>query len=328
MLQEADIFITGGSGFFGRALLRYWLAKGKVGLQNPRISVLSRDPSNFLLSYPEFAGQAWLKFYAGDIQQPESLPKKKCFSHLIHVAADSTFGPRLSSLDRYDQIVDGTRNILDYARATQVQRFLYVSSGGVYGPQPQNEKSLSEDSAIRLSVNSAGSAYGVGKLAAEHLCALYADEFGLQTVIARCFAFMGRDLPLDVHFAIGNFVRDALWADEIVVKGDGSPLRTYLDQDDLAHWLLTLLQKGRPGEAYNVGSDEVVSIADLAHLVRNLIAPGKSVRILGEADPSQARSRYVPDISKAKRELDLDVTIPLAESIRRTAEAHLKLGTQ
>ena len=328
MTRESDIFLTGGTGFFGRALLRYWLSKVKHGLKIPRISVLSRDPSHFLLSHPEFAGHAWLKFYAGDIQQPKSLPKIQCFSYLIHAAADSTFGPKLSSLDRYDQIVNGTRNILDYARATGAQRFLYVSSGGVYGPQPQDEESLSEDSAIHLSVPTADNAYGVGKLAAEHLCALYGDEFGLQTVVARCFAFIGPDLPLDVHFAIGNFVRDALWADEIVVKGDGSPLRTYLDQDDLAYWLLTLLQKGRPGEAYNVGSDEVVSIADLAHLVRNLIAPGKSVRILGEADPSQARSRYVPDISKAKRELDLDVTIPLAESIRRTAEAHLKLGTQ
>ena len=174
-------------------------------------------------------------------------------------------------------------------------------------------------------MSSADNAYGVGKLAAEHLCALYADEFGLETIVARCFAFMGPDLPLDVHFAIGNFVRDALWADEIVVRGDGSPLRTYLDQDDLANWLLTLLEKGRPGEAYNVGADEVVSIADLAHLVRDLIAPDKPVRILGKADPSHARNRYVPDITKARRELGLDVTISLAQSIRRSADAHRRL---
>lgn len=327
MFRESDIFLTGGTGFFGRALLRYWLSKGKDGMEIPRISVLSRDPSHFLLSHPEFAGHAWLKFYAGDIQQPKSLPKIKCFSYFIHAAADSTFGPKLSSLDRYDQIVDGTRNILDYARATGAQRFLYVSSGGVYGPQPQCEESLSEDSAIHLSVPTADNAYAVGKLAAEHLCALYADEFGLETIVARCFSFVGLDLPLDVHFAIGNFVRDALWAEEITVRGDGSPLRTYLDQDDLANWLLTLLEKGRPGEVYNVGSDEVVSIADLAYLVRHLIAPDKPIRILGKVDPSQARSRYVPDISKARSELDLGVTISLAESIRRTAEAHRKLGS-
>jgi dTDP-glucose 4,6-dehydratase len=133
---------------------------------------------------------------------------------------------------------------------------------------------------------------------------------------------------LDVHFAIGNFVRDALWADEIVVRGDGSPLRTYLDQNDLANWLLTLLEKGRPGEIYNLGSNEVVSVADLANLVRDLIAPDKRVRILGKADPSHARNRYVPDIRKARSEFGLDVTIPLAESIRRASKAHLETSLE
>jgi len=140
-------------------------------------------------------------------------------------------------------------------------------------------------------------------------------------VIARCFAFVGPDLPLNVHFAIGNFIRDALTADAITVSGDGTPLRTYLHQSDLAHWLLTLLVHGRPGQVYNVGSDEVISIAALAHLVRDILAPDKPVYILGQLDPSAARNRYVPDIRKAQQELGLSVTVPLAEAIRRTGEA-------
>jgi len=134
---------------------------------------------------------------------------------------------------------------------------------------------------------------------------------------------VGPDLPLNVHFAIGNFIRDALTADAITVSGDGTPLRTYLEQSDMAYWLLTLLEHGRPGQAYNVGSDEVVSIADLAHLVRDILAPGKYVRILGQPNPGSARCRYVPDIRKAHQELGLNVSIPLAEAIRRTGEAHL-----
>ena len=71
-----------------------------------------------------------------------------------------------------------------------------------------------------------------------------------------------------------------------------------------------------------MGSDEVVSIAELAHLVRDLIAPAKPVHILGTPQPAAARNRYVPDIRKARELHDLRVTIPLAEAIRDTARAH------
>ena len=152
------------------------------------------------------------------------------------------------------------------------------------------------------------------------------EQHGLETVVARCFAFVGPDLPLNVHFAIGNFIRDALTADAITVSGDGTPLRTYLDQSDLAHWLFTLLEHGRPGQAYNVGSDEVISIAALAHLVRDILAPDKPVHILGQPNPGAARNRYVPDISKVSHQLGLGVTVSLAEAIRRTGASAEGLG--
>jgi UDP-glucuronate decarboxylase len=164
-------------------------------------------------------------------------------------------------------------------------------------------------------------ASGQAKRAAEHLCALVGEQHGLETVVARCFAFVGPDLPLDAHFAIGNFIRDALTTDAITVSGDGTPLRTYLDQSDLAHWLFTLLEHGRSGLAYNVGSDEVISIAELAHLVRDVLAPEKPVHILGKPDARAARNRYVPDIRKAQQQLGLSVTVPLADAIRRTGAA-------
>lgn len=316
------LFLTGGTGFFGRTLLRFFLDQEGKGASAPRVLVLSRNPHTFLEAYPEFSGHDWLSFHTGDVLDPHSLPSHERFTHILHAATESTLGPNLSPRTRFQQIYDGTRNVLDLAVCSGAKRFLLTSSGAIYGAQAQDLDALREDSAIHLSVNSADHAYGVGKLAAEHLCALYSDEFGLETISTRCFAFMGPDLPLDAHFAIGNFVRDALWGEEIVVKGDGSPLRTYLDQKDLANWLMTLLKKGRPGEAYNVGSDEAISIADLAYLVRDLIAPEKPVRILGKPYPAQARNRYVPDIRKARGELGLGVTISLTSSILSMIKPH------
>ena len=322
MTGPARILLTGGTGFFGRSLLRKWQADAVSGDAVANVMVFSRDPCSCLLRYPEFTGLSWLALQAGDICDPASLPRGMQFTHVLHAAADSTLGPQLTPLARYSQIVDGTRNVLDFALAVGARRFLMTSSGGVYGPQPPDVAAFAEDWPGSPDLLNPANAYSLGKRAAEHLCALYRDAFGLETVIARCFAFVGRDLPLDVHFAVGNFIRDALARDAIEVAGDGSPLRTYLDQDDLAHWLLTLLEQGRPGEAYNVGSDEVVSIAELAYLVRDLLAPHKPVRILGKRSDAQGRDRYVPDIRKAQRQLGLSVTIPLTEAIQRTGAAH------
>lgn len=240
---------------------------------------------------------------------------------MLHAATESTIGPSLTPLQRYDQIVDGTRNILDLTVATGARRFLLTSSGAIYGPQPSDLAAIPEDCAGSPPLSETSTAYGQAKRAAEHLCALVAEQHDLETMVARCFAFVGPDLPLNVHFAIGNFIRDALTADAITVFGDGTPLRTYLDQSDLAHWLLTLLEHGRPGQAFNLGSDEVISIAALAHLVRDILAPDKTVHILGQPDLAAARSRYVPDIRKAKQELGLRVTVPLQEAVRRTGAA-------
>jgi len=327
-MRAPHILITGGTGFFGKSLLRHWRAQEQAGEVIPAITVLSRDPERFNCKYPELAAFQFLRFVRGDVSEFASLPFKSLFTHVIHAASDSTVGPQLNSMQRFVQIFDGTRNMLEFVVKTGVSRFLLTSSGGVYGNQPAAIDHIPEDCHTLPDPMNPAHAYGLAKRAAEHLCVQYSQSNSLECVVARCFAFVGQDLPLNVHFAVGNFIRDALWADEIKVNGDGTPLRTYLDQRDLAVWLTRLLADGISGQAYNVGSDEVVSISELAYLVRDLVSPDKPVRILGASQTNKDRNRYVPDITKIHRHLNLSPTFSLRQSILETAKIAQSKGKE
>jgi UDP-glucuronate decarboxylase len=313
------LLITGGTGFFGRAILQYLgtlrLPSGSMTFE--KVTVVSRSPYKFLQKFPTLANKPWLILHEGDVLFPNTLPQNENYDFILHAATDSSDASELTPLQRYRQIVEGTENMLKLAATCGAHRFLLTSSGGAYGPQPPEMDYIPEAYNSMPDPLNPFNAYGVAKRQAEHLCALYGQQYGIKTVVARCFAFVGADLPRDAHFAIGNFIRDALERSQITVKGNGSPVRSYMYQTDLAHWLLTLLQHGASGNAYNVGSDEAVSIADLAYLVRDILAPGKQVHLQRESLSDNAyRSKYVPDISKAKMDLGLELSVPLAKAIR------------
>jgi UDP-glucuronate decarboxylase len=159
---------------------------------------------------------------------------------------------------------------------------------------------------------------GEAKRQAELLCEKSAREEGLGAVTARCFTFAGPGLPTDSKFAFGNFMRDSLRGEPIVIEGDGTPVRSYLHAADLAVWLWALLLRGTPGRAYNVGSENPVSLLQLAETMARLLgSPGVEVR--KRAIPGAAPDRYVPSTSRAREELGLRESFSLPEIILRTA---------
>lgn len=314
-----SLLITGGTGFFGRALLRY-LQRDR-SLVKGRITILSRDPLRFKEKYPRLYKTEEIDWQQGDVLDPDSLPKGIEFSHIMHAATESTNGPLLQPLKRYQDIADGTKNMLDLAGTMENCKFLLASSGGIYGEQPDDVLSLKENWPGSPMLNDPDTAYSQGKRAAEHLCALYREEGRVETIVARCFSFIGQDLPQRVHFAAGNFIHDALNSEKIVVRGDGKDIRTYLDQRDLAKWLMVLMDSGKSGEAFNVGSDEEVSIRELAYLIRDVLSPNKEVVIEGLHRHSQAkRKRYVPNIEKIRDCHSLRPSFSLTESIAEASK--------
>jgi dTDP-glucose 4,6-dehydratase len=135
---------------------------------------------------------------------------------------------------------------------------------------------------------------------------------------------VGPHLPLNIHFAIGNFIRDALAGGPIRIGGDGTPYRSYLYAADLVEWLLVILLNGQAGRPYNVGSEEAVSIRQLAERVAQVTAtvwPERGrpeVLVAKRPAPGAAAHRYVPNCARASGELGLVPVTSLDDAIAQT----------
>lgn len=316
-LRNQRLFITGGTGFFGCWLLESFAwANDHLNL-NARVVVLTRNPEAFGTKAPHLASHPAIELYQGDIRS-FAFPEGH-FSSVIHAATESSTGLNDDDpLLMIDAIVEGTRHTLEFARQCGAKRFLLTSSGAVYGKQPPEVTHVPETYPGAPDPSDPRSAYGEGKRLAELLCAVYVNRYGLEATIARCFAFVGPYLPLDVHFAIGNFIRDGLRGGPIGVNGDGTAYRSYLYAADLIVWLWTILFRGQPGCSYNVGSDVDVSIVALAETVAGVFQPAPAVHVAREAVPGAPAQRYVPSTQRGRDELRLEQTFPLVEAIRRT----------
>jgi dTDP-glucose 4,6-dehydratase len=317
--RAARILVTGGTGFFGSWLLEALVfANARLAL-GARAVVLTRDPDGFRVRRPHLAQDPAVALVRGDVLTLE--PLDEAFTHVVHAAtaASARMNAEQPAL-MLETIVEGTRRVLEVARRSGARRLLFTSSGAVYGPQPPDLSHVPEGFAGAPDPLAPGSAYGEGKRAAELLCTVRGAAHGFEAVIARCFAFSGPYLPLDEHFAIGNFVRDALAGGPIRVQGDGTPLRSYLYGADLAAWLFTLLARGQAARPYHVGSEAAISVGDLARTVARVLGVDRGVEIARAPVPGAQAARYVPSTRRTREELGLAETFTLEESIRRMGE--------
>lgn len=318
-MKGGRLFITGGTGFFGKWFLESFIwANERLDLKAKAV-VLTRDVTRLRNEAPHLAGNRNIDFHRGDVRNFEF--PAGAFSHMIHAAttsAEETFNHE-PALAKYETVADGTRRALEFATRSGVRKFLLTSTGGAYGPQPADLPLISEtfNGAPDLT-RPVSSALGEAKRVAELLTRIAGEAGGFEAKICRCFTFVGPYLQLDIHYAIGNFIRDALRGGPIVVRGDGSPVRSFLYAADLMIWLWTVLFRGEAGRLYNIGSEHAISIGELAQMIAQRSGSPVVFERNAQDLPTSSSSRYVPAVKRITSELGVREWIGIEEAIDRT----------
>lgn len=312
-LQHKNVLITGASGFVGRSVIDYLISHCDPIKNQISVVCLSRDSTRTA----KIIGK---------------LDKVKCvsfgsFNNLSEIIPVVDFalhfgdGSHLLTADHghLENPFELTKNLLQQLRSDKGVRFLYASSGAVYANAGEGEL-LSEKSELFELAND--HTYQDHKLQVESILQEENVTNSLDLVITRLFSFVGPQLPLDKHFAIGNFLDDCLHERRVAVHGLGGDVRSYQHSSDMARWLLSILLAGSSGEIYNVGSDSPISIIKLAKLVSSLVGNSREIVVNGSEERTfSGKSHYVPCVEKAKRELNLKCEIDLEHAILDTFAA-------
>jgi nucleoside-diphosphate-sugar epimerase len=225
-------FITGGTGFIGRALVRELLKRRDT----EKITCLTRG-RNDLIEHPK------LDYWRGDITTVEFPDEKHRFTDLIHAAAEANDLLNPDQPRYYHAVVEGADRIFEWAHTRDFHRILFVSSG---------------------CVSKGNSTYCRAKRLSEWLI----ERHNLTAKVARVYSVVGEELPLEGQYAIGRFVGSALKGEVSFYRSHS--VRSYLHVEDCARHLLDILERGDEGKAYDVGSTKTITVTELAYLVANV----------------------------------------------------------
>jgi len=305
--SEVAILVAGGAGFIGSHLCERLLNDGHIVVCMDNLITGSTANIKELKAFDGFS------FIQHDIVEPlPDLPALNRIYHLASPASPPVYQEYAIETMRVNS--EGTYRLLELAVANSA-RFFYASTSEIYGDpleHPQNE-------AYRGNVSTIGprSMYDEAKRYGEALTSAYARSRGVETRIVRIFNTYGPKMDPADGRVVTNFISQALRNEPITVYGDGTQTRSFQYVSDLVEGMVRLMESDC-SQPVNIGNPVEYTMLQLADLVLELTGTTSEVvyRPLPEDDPKQRK----PDISLAKRELNWEPTVPVADGLRRTIE--------
>ena len=301
-LSKSEILIAGGTGFVGRWLVMTLIEASKI--YNIKIHLLVRNREKATEFFAN-TDSSILQLHPVD-----SEIQLRSLTHIIHAATPST--PSTGGSDSryaFDVATQMAGRLIEVAGNNQTPVFMHLSSGAVYGEKPLQKRDILENEEIG---DSPQNLYTTSKIEIERQVSIAHNTGLIKGTNPRLFAFTGPGIALDAHFAIGNFMSDAINGNPIFIKGNPDTTRSYLHPVDMITWLLAALSKPSM-EPTHIGSNHGYTMQSIAELIsREFNLP--KFEVGNELSPS---TYYVPDTSRTRARMQVCETISLAEAISR-----------
>jgi len=294
-MKPKSLLIVGGSGFFGKSILKYLSINKSLNININKIFILSRGKLKLAIYNKKLKKKFKIIKINSDILKIKKLPR---VDYVIYAAILKNYKNDNKAVNKY----------LDLAKKYHLKsKILYISSGAIYGKQPNSIVGFKENYfQFNNKINfqkSYKKEYSKIKLKNEKLFQKF-GKIGGKVSIARCFSFVGEYLPMNTHYVLGNLIKSILNNKDIVINADYPVIRSYMHEEDLVRWLLRILNySNKDCPIYNVGSDDSIFVHKVARLLAKKYNSGlhsHNIKI-----SKDTFDKYIPNISKAKKELKL-----------------------
>ena len=288
------VLITGATGLIGSQLVKLLACVNRKQNINVRILAMIRDYEKAQRVLNNVLYQDNIQLIYGDIL--EDIPYEGSVDYIIHTASATSSRFFIKRpVETIDIIINGTKNILEFAKEKKVHSMVYISSLEVYGI-PIVNLPIDETSYGYIDPLQVRSSYSEGKRMAECLCCSYAEEYGVPVKIVRLSQTFGAGVEYNDTRVFAEFARCAIEKRDIILHTDGNTVRTYCYTKDALAAILLVLLKGNNREAYNVTNENTkISIRDMAFLVCNLVKSSK-IKVVFDKSSDVSMYGYNPEM--------------------------------
>lgn len=303
-LEGKTVLVTGANGFLPAYLVESLLFLNETRFRKPiQVIALARNRERAEARFACYAGRPDLSFLVQDVSA--SLPQDLRADVILHAASQAS--PKYFSTDPVGTLnsnVLGTHQLLTLAKRTDARAFLFFSSSEIYGTMPPDHGPIREDHIGCVDPVQLRSSYAESKRLGETMCIAWHNQFGVPATIARIFHTYGPGMSLDDGRAFADFVADIVLDRPLRLTTRGTAVRTFTYLADTVGGLFTMLLRGQPGQAYNVGNEAAeTTILGLAQTLSGLF-PEKALPVTVPAadvhSGTVAVSRFCPDSGKLR----------------------------